>query len=120
MNASIEVIKQLRSEISLQITSACPLYVSDEQVPPGVLEEQRQAVTEKAIQAGKPAAVIEQIAAGALEKFRRQHVLLRQAYIRDETLTVADLLQQTAGQIGENIVIRRFLRWEICPDAEKR
>jgi elongation factor Ts len=53
-----------------------------------------------------------------LEKFKNQHVLLRQVYIRDENTSVARLLSQTIGHIGENIVIRRFVRWEICPDTE--
>jgi len=53
-----------------------------------------------------------------LEKYRNRHVLLRKAYLRDETITVAQLLSQAISHIGENIAIRRFVRWGICPDAE--
>ena len=55
---------------------------------------------------------------GVLDKFKNKHVLLRQFYIRDENLNIAQLLSQTIGHIGENIVIRRFVRWEICPETE--
>jgi elongation factor Ts len=113
-----EVLCHFAHEIALQITSACPLYVRDEDIPPQVLEEQAQAATEKAHNAGKPEKIIEQIVHGVLEKYKNQHVLLRQAYLRDETLTVAQLLSQAISRTGENIVIRRFVRWEIEPDAE--
>jgi elongation factor Ts len=68
--------------------------------------------------AGKPEKVLQQIREGAVEKYKNRLVLLRQPYIRDETLTIAQLLDRTRQQLGEHIVIRRFLRWEICPDSE--
>jgi elongation factor Ts len=113
-----QAFRHLAHEIALQITSTAPLYVRDEDIPPQILDEQAQAAAEKARIAGKPEKVIEQIVAGFLEKYKNKHVLLRQAYIRDEAITVAQLLSQAISQIGENIVIRRFVRWEICPDAE--
>ncbi len=70
--------------------------------------------------AGKPEQLVAHIVDGAVEIFFNQHGLLRQAYIRDETVTIAQLLNQVISQTGENIVIRRFLRWEICPDGEAR
>lgn len=114
-----EVFHNFAHEIALQITSASPLYVRDEDIPRQVLDEQATAASEKARCAGKPERVIEQIVEGVLEKYKNKHVLLRQAYIRDEAITIAQLLSQVIGQTGENIVIRRFVRWEICPDAEK-
>ena len=113
-----EVFRNFTHEIALQITSAAPLVVRDEDIPPQALDEQAQAAAEKGRAAGKPERIIEQIVAGALEKYKNRHVLLRQASIRDETLTVAQLVSQASSRIGENIVIRRFVRWEICPDAE--
>ncbi|HSQ18131.1 MAG TPA: hypothetical protein VLM83_10565, partial [Anaerolineales bacterium] len=59
-----------------------------------------------------------QITRGALEKYKNRHVLLRQPYIRDESINVAQLVSQVSGTIGENVVIRRFARWEIHPDGE--
>lgn len=113
-----EIFQRFAHEIALQITSASPLYVRDEDIPVQVMDEQAQAATAKALQAGKPERVIQQIADGVLEKFKDKSVLLRQSYIRDESITVAQLLNQAISQIGENIVIRRFARWEVCPDAE--
>lgn len=113
-----EVFRHLAHEIALQITSAAPLYVRDEDIPPHALDELKQAAVEKAQSAGKPAKIVAEIVEGVLEKYRNRHVLLRQAHIRDETVTIAQLLNQAISQIGENIVIRRFVRWEICPDGE--
>lgn len=108
-----EVVRQFAHEIALQITSASPLYVSDEETPAAVLEEQAQAAAEKARSMGKPERVIEKIVAGVVEKYKDQHVLLRQPYLRDESVTVAQLLNQVRARTGENVVIRRFVRWEI-------
>jgi elongation factor Ts len=114
-----EVFSNFAHEIALQITSTSPLYVRDEHIPQTVLDELTQAAVEKARAGGKPEKIIEQIVAGTLEKYKKEHVLLHQLYVRDETITVADLLNRAIGQIGENIVIRRFTRWEICPEAEE-
>ena len=113
-----EVFRNFAHEIALQITSASPLYVRDEDIPQLVLAELVQTATEKAHGAGKSERIIEQIVDGVLEKYKNEHVLLRQAYIRDEAITVAQLLSQVISHIGENIVIHRFIRWEICPDSE--
>lgn len=113
-----EVFCNFAHEIALQITSESPLYVRDEDIPSQVLDEQARAAAEKARLAGKPEKIIEQIVDGVVEKYKNKTVLLRQVYIRDEAISVAQLLNQAIGQIGENIVIRRFIRWEICPDGE--
>jgi elongation factor Ts len=113
-----EVLGYFAHEIALQIAATTPLYVRDEDIPQQVLDEQELAAAERARKAGKSERVIEQIVAGALEKYKCQHVLLRQAYIRDENTSVAQLVNQTIGQLGENIVIRRFVRWEMCPVTE--
>ncbi len=113
-----EVFHNFAHEIALQITSAAPLYVRDEDIPQQVLDEQARAATEKARGAGKPERIIEQIVNGVLEKYKNKHVLLRQAYIRDEAITVGQLLNQAISHIGENIIIRRFMRWEICPETD--
>ncbi len=113
-----EVFRNFAHEIALQITSASPLYVRDEDIPPQVLDEQARAAIDKVRGAGKPERIIEPIVEGVLEKYKNKYVLLRQMYIRDEAITIAQLLSQVIGHIGENVVIRRFVRWEICPDSE--
>lgn len=105
-------------EIALQITATSPLYVRDEDIPQSVLEQLILEAAEKARRAGKPEKIIEKITEGVVEKYKNDQVLLRQAYIRDENISIAQLLNQAISQIGENIVIRRFIRWEINPDTE--
>jgi elongation factor Ts len=113
-----EVFGRFAHEIALQITSNAPLYVRDEDIPQQALDEQAADAAEMARRAGKPEKIIERIVQGVLEKYKNKHVLLRQPFIRDESITVAQLLSQVIGQIGENIIIRRFIRWEIYPQQE--
>jgi len=105
-------------EIALQVAAASPLYVRDDEIPQPVLDELKSEASEKARRAGKPETVVEKIVAGGIEKYKEIHVLLRQPYLRDETITVSQLLGQKIGQIGENIIIRRFVRWEINPEGQ--
>lgn len=105
-------------EIALQIAATSPLYICDEEIPQQVLSELALKTTENARNVGKPEKVIEKIVKGVLEKYKNNCVLLRQVYIRDENRIISHLLDETIGQIGENIVIRRFLRWEIIRETE--
>jgi elongation factor Ts len=107
------LFRQFAHEIALQIAAEAPQYIRAEDIPPEVLEKQRQAARQRALEEGKSETVIERIVEGQLEKFLDEVCLLRQPYIRDENITVEQLLQQHIAQIGENIVIRRFVRWEV-------
>jgi len=78
-----------------------------------VLEHERQIARTRALQEGKPEAMLDRIVQGRIEKFKDEVCLLRQPYIRDEEITIEKLLHQHIGSIGENIVIRRFVRWEV-------
>jgi elongation factor Ts len=100
-------------EVALQIAASAPLYISAEDIPEEVLEHERQIAKTRALQEGKPEAVVDRIVQGRIEKFKDEVCLLRQPYIRDEDITIEKLLHQHIGSIGENIVIRRFVRWEV-------
>lgn len=113
-----DAFRRFAHEIALQITAAAPLYVREEEIPAEVLEELAQEAAEAARRQGKPEHIIERIVQGQMEKYRDKHVLLRQPYIRDESVTIAQLLNLAISQVGENIVIRRFVRWELAPDLE--
>jgi elongation factor Ts len=103
-------------EIALQIAAAEPLWVRDEDVPePTLLQEQDKAAA-RARAEGKPETLIPRITSGYLNKYLDQRVLLRQVSIRDDTLTVAQMLAQVMASVGENIIIRRFARWELAGD----
>ena len=102
--ARSEDFRKLAHEVALQIAA---------EIPADVLEHEAEIARARAKEEGKPEAVMEKIVTGRLEKFKDEVVLLRQGYIRDEDLTVEKLVLQTIGTTGENIVIRRFQRWEL-------
>ena len=111
--ARSEAFRKFAHEISLQIAAAAPAYIRKEDVPAEVLEHEREIARARALEEGKPAQVVERIVDGRIEKYYDEACLLRQPYIRDEQVTIEKLLAQNIGSIGENIVIRRFVRWEV-------
>jgi elongation factor Ts len=108
-----EVFRNFAHEIALQIAAASPLYIREEDIPQEVLDKEAAIAAAKAREDGKPEAIIPRIVEGSLAKFKDEFVLLRQKYIRDESKTVQDLLNETVVSTGENIVIRRFARWAL-------
>lgn len=108
-----EGFRQFAHEIALQIAASSPKYISEADIPASVLEHEMEIASARAREEGKPENMLEKIAAGRLEKFKDEVCLLRQAYIRDESLTIEKMLHQNVGSLGENIVIRRFQRWEL-------
>jgi elongation factor Ts len=115
--ARTEQFRTFAHDLALQIAAAAPRYVDQADVPAEVLEEERDKARTRALQEGKPERVIDRIVEGRLEKFIQEACLLRQPFIKDEAVTVADLLKQTIAAIGENIVVRRFARWELGEGA---
>ncbi len=108
-----ESFRKFAHEIALQIAAASPLYVRDEDIPADVIAEETKKAEDKARSEGKPDTVVPRIVEGYLKKFKEEAVLLNQVYVRDDSLTVQQLLNQLVASIGENIVIRRFARWEL-------
>lgn len=108
-----EQFRNFAHEIALQIAASSPLYISENDIPAEVLEHESQLAADKAREEGKAEAVLPRIVDGYLKKYKDETVLLRQPYIRDETLTVQQLLDQTIVSLHENIVIRRFVRWAL-------
>jgi elongation factor Ts len=100
-------------EIALQIAAASPQYIKETDIPADVLEHEAEIARARARDEGKPENILDRIVEGRLEKFKDEVVLLRQAYIRDEQIAVEKLLLQNVAAIGENVVIRRFQRWEL-------
>jgi len=111
--ARSEAFRSFAHEIALQIAAAAPSYIRKEDVPAEVLEHEREIARARALEEGKPAQVVERIVDGRIEKYYDEACLLRQPYIRDEQVTIEKLLAQNIGSIGENIIIRRFKRWEV-------
>ena len=107
-----EKFRTFAHEVALQIAASAPRFIKEEDIPAEVLEHESQIATAKAREEGKPDAVLPRIVEGSLKKFKDEIVLMRQAYIRDETMTIQDLLNQAIVSLGENVTIRRFVRWE--------
>jgi len=104
--------------ICLQVTAANPAYLSKEDVPKDIIDKEAQIIKAQALNEGKPEKVIEKIIEGRLNKFYRENCLLEQVYIRDEDRTISELLTELVAKIGENIVIRRFSRFEVGEGLE--
>jgi len=111
--ARSEDFRTLAHEIALQIAASAPQYLQEDEIPADVLEHEMEIARARAKEEGKPEAVMDKIVTGRLEKFKDEVVLMRQSYIRDEDLTIDELVLQAVGKTGENIVVRRFQRWEL-------
>ncbi len=109
--ARVQEFQELAHNLALQIAALKPLYVSPADIPAEVLAEQKRLFAEAA--EGKPANLVEKIVAGKLESYYKDHCLLRQPFVRDDKTTVNDLINATITKVGENIVVRRFTRFEL-------
>jgi elongation factor Ts len=110
--------RKFAHEVALQIAAGEPKWIRVEDIPAGVLDEERTKARNLALADGKPENVVERIVEGKMEKFFNDNCLLRQTYVRDDTITLDDLRNQSIAAIGENIVIRRFARWEVGEEAQ--
>ncbi len=117
--ARSEAFRQLAHEIALQIAAMSPKYISEAEVPADVIEHEREIARGRAREEGKPEQMLDRIAEGRLSKFYDEVCLLRQAYIRDESITIQKLIHEKVASLGENLIVRRFARWELGEGIEK-
>jgi len=115
--ARSEKFRTYAHELTLQIAAMSPQYISEQDIPDSVLEEEREKARTYAREEGKPEGIIERIVEGRVNKFMDEACLMRQQYIRDDGLTVQELHSQNVGSIGENIIVRRFVRWELGEES---
>lgn len=111
--ARSEQFRTLEHEIALQIAANDPKYVKPEDIPADVLEHEAEKARVRAKEEGKTGAVVDKIVEGYLNKFKDEVCLMRQPYVRDDTATIEKLVMQNVAAIGENIIVRRFQRWEL-------
>ena len=100
-------------DIAMQVAAANPQYVTRAEVPADIIEKEKAILAEQAKQAGKPAKALEKITAGRLEKFYAEICLIDQPFIKDPKKIIKDLLAELIAKIGENLVIRRFTRYQL-------
>jgi elongation factor Ts len=108
-----EAFRALVHELALQVAAANPRYVRREDVPEEVLAEERRILTAQVAESGKPPEIVAKIVTGRLEKFFEEQCLLEQVSIRDPKEKVGDLVKQAIARLGENIQVRRFVRFQL-------
>jgi len=116
--ARSEQFRNFAHEVALQVAATGPKYIKAEEIPAEELEHEIEIAKARAREEGKPEKMLDKIAEGRLEKFKDEVVLLRQAYVRDEQVTIEKLLLDLVAAMGENIVVRRFARWELGEVSE--
>jgi elongation factor Ts len=107
----------LARELAMQVAAQAPRWVSRDEVPEDVVQSEKKIYAERARQMGKPENVVDRIADGMLEAFFKETVLLDQPYIRDDSKRVEDLVKEVAAKVGENVVLRRFARFQLGEEA---
>ena len=108
-----ELFQQLAQDVALQIAALSPKYLRSEDVPESVIEAEREVLTNMTLAEGKPQAVVNKIVEGRLSKFYQENCLLEQFFVKNDKITIKDLISAAITQLGENIVVRRFQRYEL-------
>ncbi|HEV2261263.1 MAG TPA: translation elongation factor Ts [Candidatus Rubrimentiphilum sp.] len=103
---------ELTRDIAMHVAAMSPLYVDRESVPPEVVEEVRTELA-RSVPAGKPPEIAQKIVEGKLNKWYEEHCLLDQPFVRDDTISVADVINRFVGVLGENIKVRRFTKYAL-------
>ncbi|HEQ60770.1 MAG TPA: translation elongation factor Ts, partial [Firmicutes bacterium] len=111
--ARTDEFKELVKDIAMQVAASSPLYVQREEVPEEVIEAERDIYRSQAAQSGKPENVVERIVEGKLDDFFSKVCLLEQTFIKDQKMTISDLLKERIAQTGENLSIRRFTLYRL-------
>ena len=111
--ARTDEFKELAHDLAMQVVAAKPTYLAPEDIPAEVLEEEKAKYRDELRGSGKPEHVVEQAIEGKLKKFYEEVCLLEQPFIKDPSITVRELVQQRNALLGENVVVRRFVRFEV-------
>jgi elongation factor Ts len=111
--ARTEAFQQLTHDIAMHIAALDPRYVRREEVTPEMLEKEREIYKAQALATGKPENVVERIVNGKMEKFYEENCLYEQHFIKDESVTISEMVNGAIAKLGENITIRRFSRFKV-------
>ena len=108
----------LAHDLALHIAFAAPGYLSREEVPEEVIERERAAYRAQALEEGKPERIVDRIVDGRLKKFYQDVCLLEQPFVRDEDKSIQELITDAVARLGENIILRRFVRYQLGESLE--
>lgn len=118
--ARTDGFREFVKNIALHIAATAPLSVSADEVPATIIERERTVLTGKAREQGKKEDMIPKIVDGQIKKWLSENCLLEQAYVKNPDVKIGDYLKETIAKTGENIVIRRFVRFELGEGIEKK
>jgi elongation factor Ts len=111
--AKTDDFKELGKDVAMQIAAMDPQYVKKEDIPAEIIAKEKAGYAEEAAKSGKPANICEKMAQGKLDKYCKDICLMDQAFIKDDKLTIKDLVTAKIAKTGENMVIRRFTRYKL-------
>lgn len=118
--AKNEDFRRFVKDLGMQVAAMNPLWVSKEDVPAEALEKERDIVRNQALNEGKPEKIVDKIVDGRISKFYDANCLLEQSYVKDDSKKVGDLVKEMIAAIGENITVRRFVRYEMGEGLQKK
>lgn len=118
--ARSDAFKNFVKDVAMQIAASNPLYVSEGDIPPQVLEKEKEIYKHQAAETKKPQQVIDKIVEGKIQKYYDETCLLRQPFIKDSTKTISILLKELIAKVGENCSIRRFVRYQLGEGLQKK
>jgi elongation factor Ts len=118
--AKTDQFREFARDVAMQIAAANPKFVRREEVPGDELEKEREILKAQALNEGKPEKIVEKMVEGRISKYYEEYCLLEQSFIKDPDKTISTLLNEKISAIGENISIRRFVRFELGEGLEKK
>ncbi|MBC8312508.1 MAG: translation elongation factor Ts [Candidatus Marinimicrobia bacterium] len=117
--AKTDDFQNMVRDIAMHIAASGPIAVNKEDVPADVLETEKAIYADQARKSGKPENIIEKMIEGRISKFYQENVLMEQDFVKDPNLTIKDVLTQMVAKLGENIIISRFVRFQLGETAKK-
>ncbi|MCP4105499.1 MAG: translation elongation factor Ts [Desulfobacteraceae bacterium] len=111
--AKTDDFKEFVKNIAMHIAAASPLGITSEDVPEDVVDKEKEIYRAQALEMGKPEKMLDKIAEGKLEKFFKDNCLMNQQYVKDTNLSIADYLNEVIAKTGENIIVKRFARFQL-------
>jgi elongation factor Ts len=118
--AKTDSFRDFVKDVAMQIAAAAPKYVTREEVPQEDLEKEKEILRAQALNEGKPAHIVDKMVEGRMSKFYEEFCLLEQSFVKDQDKTIQTLVNEKIATIGENISIRRFVRFELGEGLEKK
>ena len=116
--ANTDEFKQLAKDVAIHIASANPKWLAREDVPESVVEAERRVYEGQAKEQGRPENVLDRIVQGKLDAFFKDNVLLEQPFVKDDKVSIAQLVDEVSAKVGEKLQVRRFARFELGKEAE--